>query len=62
MDDLRPTELLQQRPGAEAFNLLNFTSFGTPTHLNFTNTADFGQITYARNNARLGQFAPKFSY
>ncbi len=47
---------------AEAFNLLNSTSFGTPTNLDFTNTSNFSQITYSRNNARLGQFALKLSY
>ncbi len=47
---------------AEAFNLLNSTSFGTPTNLDFTNTANFSQITSSRNNARLGQFALKLSY
>ena len=46
---------------AEAFNVFNNHSFGQPGNLNF-NGQNFSQITYERNNARLGQFALKLSY
>ncbi len=46
---------------AEAFNLFNDHSFGTPGNLDFQ-AANFSEITYERNNARLGQFALKLSY
>ena len=47
---------------AEAFDLFNSHSFGTPGNLDFTNAANFSNITYSRNNNRLGQFALKLSY
>ena len=46
---------------AEAFNLFNNHSFGQPGNLNFTG-GNFSQITYERNNARLGQFALKLNF
>lgn len=46
---------------AEAFNVFNNHSFGQPGNLNF-NGANFSQITYERNNARIGQFALKLTY
>ncbi len=46
---------------AEAFNVFNNHSFGQPGNLNFTGQ-NFSQITYERNNARIGQFALKLSY
>ena len=49
---------------AEAFNLPNWTSFGTPSsgNLNFQNSTNFSQITYERNNARILQLALKLYY
>ena len=47
---------------AEAFNLFNNHSFGQPGNLNFTGRGTFSQITYERNNARLGQFALKLNF
>jgi hypothetical protein len=47
---------------AEAFNLPNSTSFGTPTNLNFQNTTNFSEITYDRNNARILQLALKLYF
>ena len=47
---------------AEAFNLPNWTSFGTPGNLDFQNTTNFSQITYERNNARILQLALKLYY
>ncbi len=55
-------ESLKLQFRAEAFNLFNSHSFGQPTNLDFTNSANFSQITYSRNNARLGQFALKLIY
>ncbi len=46
---------------AEAFNIFNDHSFGQPGNLNFEG-ANFSQITYERNNARIGQFALKLFY
>ncbi len=46
---------------AEAFNVFNNHSFGQPGNLNFQG-GNFSQITYERNNARLGQFALKLVY
>ena len=47
---------------AEAFNLPNSTSFGTPSNLNFQNTTNFSEITYDRNNARILQLALKLYF
>ena len=46
---------------AEAFNIFNDHSFGQPGNLNFEGS-NFSQITYERNNARIGQFALKLFY
>jgi hypothetical protein len=47
---------------AEAFNLPNWHSFGTPGNLDFQNTTNFSQITYERNNARILQLALKLYF
>lgn len=47
---------------AEAFNLPNWHSFGTPGQLNFQNPVGFSAITYERNNARILQLALKLYY
>jgi hypothetical protein len=47
---------------AEAFNLPNWTSFGTPGNLDFQNSSNFSQITYERNNARILQLALKLYF
>ncbi len=47
---------------AEAFNLPNWASFGTPTNLNFQNKTNFSEITYDRNNARILQLALKLYF
>ena len=57
---IRESVKLQFR--AEAFNVFNNHSFGQPGNLDFTNLNNFSQITYERNNARLGQFALKLLY
>lgn len=54
-------ESLRLQFRAEAFNVFNNHSFGQPGNLNFQG-ANFSQITYERNNARLGQFALKLFY
>ncbi len=47
---------------AEAFNLPNSTSFGTPSNLNFQDTTNFSEITSDRNNARILQLALKLYF
>ncbi len=49
---------------AEAFNLPNWHSFGTPGNgnLDFQNTTNFSKITYERNNARILQLALKLYF
>jgi hypothetical protein len=47
---------------AEAFNLPNSTSFGTPTNLNINNPTNFSEITYDRNNSRILQLALKLYF
>jgi hypothetical protein len=47
---------------AEAFNLPNNHSFGTPGSLDFQNPVGFSAITYERNNARILQLALKLYY
>ena len=54
-------EALRLQFRAEAFNVFNNHSFGQPGNLNFQG-GNFSQITYERNNARLGQFALKLFY
>jgi hypothetical protein len=54
-------ESLRLQLRAEAFNVFNDHSFGQPGNLNFQGS-NFSQITYERNNARIGQFALKLIY
>jgi hypothetical protein len=45
---------------AEAFNFTNTPSFNLPSNYNFQDTANFGQSTSTRSNAREIQFALKY--
>ncbi len=45
---------------AEAFNLTNTPSFNLPSNTDFLDTANFGQSTSTRSNARELQFALKY--
>jgi hypothetical protein len=47
---------------AESFNVLNHPQFDNPGNLNFTNSANFGQITGVRNGGRILQLAGKFYF
>jgi hypothetical protein len=46
----------------ESFNVLNHPQFDNPSNLNFTNSANFGQITGARNGGRIVQLALKYYF
>jgi hypothetical protein len=54
------TETTRLQFRAEAFNFTNTPSFNLPTNLNFQDTANFGQSTATRSNAREIQFALKY--
>jgi hypothetical protein len=54
------TENTSMQFRAEAFNLTNTPSFNLPSNTNFQDTANFGQSTSTRSNARELQFALKY--
>jgi hypothetical protein len=54
------TETTRLQFRAEAFNFTNTPSFNLPTNTNFQDTANFGQSTSTRSNAREIQFALKY--
>jgi hypothetical protein len=57
---VREGQRLQFR--AEAFNLTNTPSFNLPSNTDFLDTANFGQSTSTRSNAREIQFALKYYF
>jgi hypothetical protein len=46
----------------ESFDVLNHPQFDNPGNLNFTNSANFGQITGVRNGGRIVQLALKYHF